>query len=202
LKSDKKLQSFYTSFMKYIFPFKIFLISSFILLCIKTTYAQSRSGIGIDYGANKPLSSDYNFGSGIQLFGDVAIGSKWAITPDMGYDRLNSTGRIYYDAKNLNNRRIGSVDLFHLGLSGKYCFSREWFAKAGAMLYAGSGNEDIAGAGISGMGTVGYNLELDEHSNFELSFNTTFVDIQSGDNGVTPIAGLKVAYLFDFRSAK
>ena len=70
------------------------------------------------------------------------------------------------------------------------------------MLYAGGSNEDIAGADISGTAAVGYNLELDEHSNFELSFNTTFVDIQSGGNGVTPIAGLKVAYVFDFRKSK
>src|ERR1700750_2934153 len=103
------------------------LVLVFFLFFTQTTYSQSRSGIGIAYDANKPLSSDYNFGSGIQFFGDIAIGNKWAITPDLGYDRLNSKGRIYYDAKNLNNRRIGSVDLFHFGLAGKYCFSREWF---------------------------------------------------------------------------
>jgi hypothetical protein len=181
---------------------KITFVFSLILFIVNVTYSQSRSSIGIAYGANKPLSSDYNFGSGIQFFGDIAIGSKWAITPDLGYDRLNSKGRIYYDAKNLNNKRIGSVDLFHLGLSGKYCFSREWFARAGAILYAGGGNEDIAGAGISGTAAVGYNLELDEHSTFELSFNTIVIDIQSGGNGVTPIAGLKVAYVFDFRKNK
>ena len=178
------------------------IIITFFFLGTQATYGQSRSGIGIAYGANKPLSSDYNFGSGIQLFGDIAIGSKWAITPDLGYDRLNSKGRIYYDAKNLNNRRVSSVDLFHLGLSGKYCFNKEWFVRVGAMFYAGGGNEDIVGAGIGGLAEAGYNLELDKHSTFELSFNTTVINIRSGGNGVTPIAGLKVAYVFNFKRNK
>jgi hypothetical protein len=178
---------------------KTLLICSLIFSGINTTYSQSRSGIGIAFGVNKPFSDDYSFGGGFQFLGNIAVGNKWAVVPDLGYDRLNSKGRIFYDPKNLNNKKISSVDLFHLGISGKYNFNKKWFATAGAMLFAGGGNEDIAGAGIGGTAAAGYNLDLDNHSTLALSFNTSIVNIESSGNGVTPFAALKVAYIFNFR---
>jgi hypothetical protein len=178
---------------------KTLLIGILSVLCIQVGYSQSRSGIGLAYGINKPLSNDYNTGSGFQFLGKIAIGNSWAIIPDLGYDRLNSKGRVFYDPANFNNKRIGSVDLFHLGLSGRYFFNKQWFANAGAIVYAGGGNEDIANAGIGGSAAAGYNLNLDEHSSLELSLNTSIINIQYSDNNVTPIIGLKVAYVFNFR---
>ena len=184
---------------KYTYLPKIFLLGILPLLCIQTSYSQSRSGIGIAYGINKPLSNDYNTGGGFQLLGKIAIGNNWAIIPDLGYDHLNSKGRVYYEPANLNNKRISSIDLFHLGQSGRYSFDKQWFANAGAILYVGGGNEDIANAGIGGSAAAGYNLNLDEHSSLELSLNTSIINIQYSDNSVTPIVGLKVAYVFNFR---
>jgi hypothetical protein len=184
------------SIMKYTCLTKIILTAILIAFVIPS-YSQSRSGIGIAYGVNKPFSNDYNFGSGFQFLGNVAIGNKWAITPDLGYDRLNSKGRIYYDPHYLGNRHISDLDLFHLGISGKYYFNEQWFAKAGATLYAAGGNEDIAGAGIGGSATAGYILNLDEHNNLELSFSTDVIKADS--NGTVPFAGLKVAYVFNFK---
>src|ERR1700743_671407 len=166
--------------MRNTFPFKIFLITGFLLICISAAYSQSQSGIGIAYGVNKPFNNDYNLGSGFQLFGNIAAGNKWAIVPDLGYDRINSKLRTYYDPKYLGTRRISNLDLFHLGVSGKYYFSKQWFARAGATLFAAGGNEDIAGAGIGGSAAAGYTLPLDAHNNLELALSTDVITVDSG----------------------
>ncbi|MGZ3872125.1 MAG: hypothetical protein ACXVJD_04370 [Mucilaginibacter sp.] len=182
--------------MKYSHLTKL-LFFSLIVFSFKS-YSQARSGIGVAYGPNKPFSNDYNWGSGFQLMGNIELSGKWAIVPNLGYDKLDSKQRIYYDPANFNNKRITDIDLFYLGASGKYCFNRLLFAKAGAILYAAGGNEDLADAGIGGNVAGGVNLNLDAHSTIEVSLYTSVINIHSGGNGITPVAGFKVAYVFNF----
>ena len=184
--------------MKYKHNLSTLLIIPLIFLSVKS-HSQARSGIGFAYGPNKPFSNDYNWGSGFQMLGNIALGDKWAIVPNFGYDRLNSKNRIYYDPANFNYRRAFNIDLFYLGAMGKYCFNKYVFAKAGPILYAGGGNEDIAALGIGGTASGGVNLILDRHSTIEASLYTTVINIESSGNGITPVAGLKFAYVFNFR---
>ena len=184
--------------MKYKHNLNALLIIPLLFLSVQS-FSQARSGIGFAYGPNKPFSNDYNWGSGFQVLGNIAIGDKWAIVPNIGYDKLNSKNRIYYDPANLNNKRISNIDLFYLGTSGKCCFNRYLFAKAGTILYVGGGNEDIAALGIGGTVSGGVNLNLDRHSTIEASLFTTVINIESVGNGITPVAGLKFAYVFNFR---
>lgn len=188
--------------MKQSFLSKFLVIVALSLGIAQITCGQSKSGIGVAYGINKPFSGDYTTGGSFQIFGNIALSNKWAIVPNVGYDRLNSNHRVVYDATGFAVKRISSIDMVHLGASGKYCFNNQWFAKAGATIYAAGGNEDLAGLGIGGSAAAGYNLNLDEHNNLELSINTDVVDIQSGGNGITPMAGLKVAYVFNFKGGR
>lgn len=188
--------------MKSSYLSKLVLIFALSFGVIQLAHSQSKSGIGAAYGLNKPFSSDYGTAGSFQIFGNIAVSSKWAIVPNVGYDKLNSNQRVVYDASGFATKRISNVDMLHLGVSGKYCFNDQWFAKAGATLYAAGGNEDLAGAGIGGSAAAGYNLNLDEHNNLELSINTDVVSIQSGGNGVTPMVGFKVAYAFNFKGGR
>ncbi|MDP9078431.1 MAG: hypothetical protein M3O71_13440 [Bacteroidota bacterium] len=185
--------------MKYKHNLSTLLFIPLIFLSVQS-FSQARSGIGFAYGPNKPFSNDYNWGSGFQVFGNIAIsGSKWAIVPNIGYEKLNSKGRIYYDPANLNNKRISNIDLFYLGAMGKYCFNKFVFVKAGPLVYAGGGNEDIATVGIGGTAAGGVNLIVDRHNTIEASLFTTIINIESTGNGITPVAGFKFAYVFNFR---
>jgi hypothetical protein len=174
----------------------------FVLVTAGTkAFSQSATGIGLGYGASKPFSNDYNFGSGFQLFGNLAITNKWEIVPNLGYESIDSKGRVYV-VDPYYTKRISDIDLFYIGVSAKYNFNRRFFAKLGPTFYVAGGNEDIAAAGIGGTAAGGYNLDLDEHSTLELSLYTTIINIDSGGNGITPIAGFKIAYVFNFAHGK
>ncbi len=178
---------------------KAILFFGFLFFFVQLSDAQSRSGIGIGLGVNQPFSSDYNLGGSIQLQGNIAIGSKLGIVPDIGYDRINSKGGFMHVPNGLSSNKIDDIDLFHLGLSLRYFFDRHWFAGAGGMFYMAQGKEDTDGIGAGGFGGVGYNLDIDEHNTLAFSLNTSIVDIVYNGNGVTPIAGLKVAYVVNFK---
>ena len=165
------------------------------------SFAQSVSGIGLSYGGNKPFSNDYNFGTGVQLFGNIAVANKWEIVPAIGLETLNSKGRTY-QVDPYNTKYIDNISLIYLGVSGKYNFNRQFFIKAGPTLYVGAGGDDVAAAGIGGMAAGGYNLDLDERSTLELSLFATFIYVETVGNGTTPIAGFKVGYVFNFRGRK
>jgi len=186
--------------MKAIQLFRIAIFFALIVSGFKS-YSQSASGVGLGYGPSKPFSNDYNFGSGVQLFGNLAIADKWEIVPSLGLESINSKGRTY-QADPYNIKRIGNVTLIYISASGKYDFSRQFFVKAGPTLYVGAGGDDVAAAGIGGMAAGGYNWDLDEHSTLELSLFTTVIDIETTGRGVTPIAGFKVAYVFNFSHGK
>lgn len=117
----------------------------FFVLIVSGTkvFSQSATGVGLAYGPSKPFSNDYNFGSGWQLFGDLAIADKWEIVPSIGIESINSKGRVYV-VDPYNTKRIENIGLGYIGASGKYNFNRNFFAKAGPILYIGGGNEDIA----------------------------------------------------------
>ncbi|MDB5159467.1 MAG: hypothetical protein JWR50_4174 [Mucilaginibacter sp.] len=184
--------------MKNTFLLKIAFAAIFIMFGDKV-YSQARSNVGFGYGINKPLSGDYESAKGFVLQGTIAINNKIAIVPAIGYERLAADRSSYYGQPYSANNITGS-DLIYLGVSAKYHFYNNFFAKAGPILYAAGGNEDLANAGIGGIGALGYNLDLDKHSTLEFSVSTAVVNIppQTG-NGTTSIASFKVAYAFNFR---
>lgn len=104
-----------------------------LILFSRRSFAQSASGIGLSYGPSKPFSNDYNFGSGGQLFGNIAIANKWEIVPSLGVELLNSKGRTY-QVDPYNTKHIDNIGLVYLGVSGKYYFNRQLFVKAGPTL--------------------------------------------------------------------
>ncbi|MDB5145445.1 MAG: hypothetical protein JWQ66_4158 [Mucilaginibacter sp.] len=179
---------------------------TFIICCIlinaEFSYAQSRSGIGIGVGVNRPFSHDYNFGSSIQFQVNLPLGNQWAIVPDIAYDRLSSKGGYVYDPVGPPSTPIANVNLYHTGLSLKYFFSQQWYVNAGGMYYLGQGGEDTVGSGAGGWGGVGYQLDLDKYNTLLFSFTTGIVNIVYNGNGVTPIGGLKVIYVVNFKSIK
>ena len=163
-------------------------------------YSQSRSNIGFGYGINKPYSGDYNTGKGFQLQGNITITGSWSISPSLGYDRLLAKRQIINNSPYYYSNRIDNIDLTCLGVSARYSLNSNWFAKAGPVFYIAGGNEDIANLGFGGSAAVGYNLNFTPHSTLELSLSTEIINIppQAG-NGTTAIAGLKIAYVFNFR---
>lgn len=187
--------------MKNTILLKALLLIAFLSFNIKT-YSQSRSSVGFGYGINKPYSGDYNSGKGFQIQGNIAIAGKWAVSPAIGYDHLVSKHHIVYSSP-YSYSRIDNIDLIYMGASARYFLNNEWFAKAGPIFYAAGGNEDLANAGLGGSATLGYNVNFTDHSTLELSLSTEIINIppQSG-NGITSIAGLKIAYVFNFRRNK
>ena len=184
--------------MKNTLVFKITLASIFIMLGDKV-YSQARNNIGFGYGINKPLSGDYESAKGFVLQGTIAINNKIAIVPAIGYERLAADKLSYY-GQPYNSGNITGSDLIYLGISGRYNLYNNFFAKAGPILYAAGGNEDLSNAGIGGIGALVYNLDLDNHSTLEFSVNTAIVNVPPhAGNGTTSIASFKVAYAFNFR---
>ena len=186
----------YTHLLKFIIAYS----SVFLLFDIQSAYSQARSGIGIAYSKNKPYSGDYNFGGGFQVQGDIKLLDKLAIVPNFGFEEVNSKGRIVYEQ--FTTKRISSLDLFYIGASAKYFFNKNFFAKGGAIVFIAGGNEDISGGGIGGTAAAGYSLNLDNHSSLEFSVNTDLIYVKYSSNGLTPIGGLKIAYIFNFRASK
>lgn len=177
------------------------LIVTFLISGIKT-YSQSRSSVSLGYGINKPYSGNYDAGKGFQLQGNITIAGKWAISPAIGYDHLVSKRRTIYSYPYPYNY-LDNIDLIYLGALARYSLNNEWFAKAGPILYAAGGNEDLVNASIGGLATIGYNLNFTNHSTLECSLSTGIVNIPpKAGNGTTAIAGLKIAYVFNFRQLK
>jgi hypothetical protein len=179
--------------------FKTLLITTLLSSGINA-YSQSRSNIGFGYGINKPYSGDYKTGKGLQLQGNITITGKWSLSPSLGYDRLVAKRQIINNSPYYYSTRVDNIDLTCLGVSARYSLNSNWFAKAGPVFYIAGGNEDIANLGFGGSAAVGYNLNFTPHSTLELSLSTEIVNIppQAG-NGTTAIAGLKIAYVFNFR---
>jgi hypothetical protein len=194
------LESDHIKLMKQTYLLKAIILFSLVITSSRV-FSQSATGIGFGYGASRPFSNDYNFGSGFQLFGNLAIADKWEIVPNLGYESIDSKGRVYV-VDPYYTKRISNIDLFYIGGSAKYNFNRQFFAKLGPTFYVAGGNEDIAAIGIGGTAAGGYNWDMDEHSTFELSVYTTVINIDSGGNGITPVAGFKVAYVFNFAHGK
>ncbi|HEY8928850.1 MAG TPA: hypothetical protein VIM55_06650 [Mucilaginibacter sp.] len=179
---------------------KHFLFLGLIFIASKT-FGQAASGIGLAYGPSKPLSGDYKLSSGVQLFSDIAISSRWEIVPNIGVEALDSKGRVYV-VNPYYSRHIEDIGMIYAGASAKYNFSRNIFVKAGPMLFIGAGGDDISAGGIGGTAAAGYNLNLDEHSTLELSVFTSVVNIEKVGNGITAVAGLKLGYVFNFSRRK
>jgi hypothetical protein len=94
-----------------------------------------------------------------------------------------------------------SLDLLQITLATRYYITPDLFAKLGPVFYLAGGNEDLVAGGIGGTAAVGYQLMLNNRNKMEFVFNTDLINSRNGrGNGIIPIAGLKVAYSFNFRS--
>jgi hypothetical protein len=162
------------------------------------SYGQARSGLALGYIINKPFSGDYKSGTGFALNGSIAINNKWTIAPELGYDNIKANNKSYYAPGDYYNSHINSLDLFHIGVTGRYFITDGLFAKAGPIAYVGGGNEDIATLGIGGVAGAGYNLNIDPHNSLELSFSTSLINADYNDNQIL-VAAFKLAYVFNFR---
>lgn len=189
--------------MKYLSAlYSILLFALSTVLCTQNAFSQSRSSIGIRAGINKPYADAYKFGAGAALQFNIALSEKWAIEPSIAYDKINGDSETYpelYPEPSVTFIEAESLDLIHFDLAAKYYITPNLFAKLGPMVYLGGGNEDLTAGGIGGTAAVGYQLKLNLRNKLEFVFNTDLIDSNNGrGNGVIPIAGIKVAYAFNF----
>ncbi|GAA4319867.1 hypothetical protein GCM10023149_18810 [Mucilaginibacter gynuensis] len=178
---------------------KITLIIVIATLSHWQSYGQARSSIGLAYGINKPLTTDFKTGSGFNLQSSIRVSNKVAITPSLGYEKLNANFRNVYDSYGYRVYSVENIGLVYLGVGAKYYFKERFFARAGAMLYLGGGNEDLVTGGVGGALAAGYELMLDRHSDLEFTLRTDLINLRSSETKITPVIGLKVAYNFNFR---
>jgi len=188
------------------------LIFTFLFMFAQNSFSQSRSGLGVRFGINKPYADAYSFSSGAAFQVNIAFNRKWGFEPSIGYDRIKGDREtIFYPEEliKLNPElypepshtfiEAESLQLFHIDLATRYYLTSDLFAKLGPVLYIAGGNEDIVAGGIGGTAAVGYQLMMDNRNKLELVFNTDLINSRNGrGNGVIPIAGLKVAYSFNF----
>jgi hypothetical protein len=177
------------------------LVFIFLLIAnVRVGVAQSRSAIGFRYGVNKPYADVYKFGTGGALQVNLAFNRKWGFDASFNYDKINGDHSTYYspvEGRPIVFREAESLNMFHIDLAARYYIIPNFFAKLGPILYFASGNEDLAGLGVGGTAAIGYQLMLDKRNKLEFVFNTDLINVQNGV-GITPIAGLKVAYAFNF----
>ena len=172
--------------------FAILLLLSFTI----EAHSQARSNIGVAFQLNKPYSSNYNFGSGVQLQGTVALGSQFAVGLDFGYDKINAKS-----GYRPGGYPIDGLGMVYFRLPLKYVY-RSWVISAGPLFYMANAHGETDGIGVGFTGSVGYNLDLDEHNTFVFSLNTDVANITSNGHDTTPIAGLRIAYVINFKGRK
>jgi hypothetical protein len=189
------------------------LIFTFFMLIAENGFSQARSGVGVRFGINKPYADAYKFGSGAAFQFNSAFDRKWGAELSIGYDKINGDREtLYYPEEAIKMHpelyplpsrtfiEAESLNLFHIDLAAKYYITPDLFAKLGPVFYIAGGNEDLVAGGIGGTAAVGYQLMMDNRNKLEFVFNTDLIDSRNGrGNGVIPIAGLKVAYSFNFR---
>jgi len=174
------------------------LLIIFLFFISITARGQARSGIGFAFDVNKPFSNnDYSVGGGGDIQGSIALSDKWGIVSAIGVENMKGNGRPIYGPYNSITRHIDDLGLIYTGVFGKYFFNKNFFAKAGAILFVGVG-DDVEAGGIGPSAGVGYSLKADRHSSFEFSLNTDIVYIEHSP-GTIPVASVKLAYIFNFR---
>ncbi|WP_158798822.1 hypothetical protein [Pedobacter sp. L105] len=65
-------------FLSFLLFFSLFIVDA------QRSFAQSRSGLGISFGENKPFAYAYKFGTSVALQGNIAFNSKWGFEPSIG----------------------------------------------------------------------------------------------------------------------
>jgi hypothetical protein len=176
------------------------LLFAFLLMMIaQNAYSQSRSGLGLRFGINKPYADAYKFGYGAALQVNIALNQKWGFEPAVAYDKINGDTETVYLLEPYTFIEAESLDLIHIDLATRYYITPNLFARLGPVIYFASGNEHLVASGIGGTAAVGYQWMIDKRNKLEFVFNTDLINSRNGrGNGVIPIAGLKVAYSFNF----
>jgi hypothetical protein len=183
-----------------------------LLMIAQNSFSQSHSGLGVRFGINKPYADAYKFGSGAAFQVNFAFNRKWGFELSIGYDRITGDREtIYYPEELIKSHpelypeashtfiEAESLDLLHIDLATRYYITPDFFARLGPVFYLAGGNEDVVAGGIGGTAAVGYQLMMGDRNKLEFVFNTDLINSRNGrGNGVIPIAGLKVAYSFNF----
>jgi hypothetical protein len=181
------------------FHYTSLLFTLLLMTIAQHTYSQSRSGLGLRFGINKPYADAYKFGYGAALQMNIALNKKWGVELAVANDRINGDKETVYLSEPYTFIEAESLSLIHFDLAMRYYITPNLFARLGPVLYIAGGNEDLVAGGIGGTAAVGYQWMMDKRNKLEVVFNTDIIDSGNGrGNGIIPIAGLKVAYSFNF----
>lgn len=179
---------------------KIFaaVLFTFIMLFIYTEgNAQAHSGIGIGLGANVPFETGYSAGVDVNVQSNIRLGNRFALVPSLGVKEIKGDNAIVHEGyQGLSSYTRGNLSGVSLAFAGKYYFSEQWFASAGVV---GIINADRSSSG--GTIALGYQVPLDHKNSVEFNLNGALLTWSrtSGSTHV-PVAGLRIAYNFDFSS--
>jgi len=197
----KYIRKAYCYIQHHIITFNLSCIFIFIIN-VQAAVAQSSNAIGFRYGVNKPYSDAYKFGTGGAVQANIAFSKKWGFDISFNYDRIRGDQSTFFspaEKELITLSEAKSLNLFHIDLAARYYIVPDLFVKTGPIIYFAGGNEDLGGLGIGGTAAIGYQLMLDKRNKLEFVFNTDLINVQRNiGTGTTPIAGLKVAYAFNF----
>jgi hypothetical protein len=173
------------------------LLVFFLIFHSQTGFTQSRAGVGVRFGLNKPLAAAYKLGESVAFQINIPINRKWGVDPSIGYDVINVEKQIVRPINaSYDYIKPQSLKLFRIDLAARYYITPDLFTRVGPFFFVSGGNEDMAGIGIGGTAAIGYQLMLDTCNKLEFTFNTDILEAQSG-RGKKPIVGLKIAFAFN-----
>ncbi|WPU94649.1 hypothetical protein SNE25_03825 [Mucilaginibacter sabulilitoris] len=159
--------------------------------------AQARSGIGVGLGVNVPFATGYSPGIDLNVQGNIRLNNRFALVPSLGVKQIKGDNAIIHEGyQGYSSYTRGDLGGIALAFSVKYYFSDQWFTSAGIVATI---HPDRSSSG--GTLALGYQVPIDNKNNVEFNLNGTLLTWSrtSGSTHV-PVAGLRVAYNFDFRS--
>lgn len=150
------------------------------LFIFNNVIAQARNSIGIGAGINLLAESDSKIGRDRVLQANIFAHKGFVIMPTLGIEDIKSKLRSDFSVGFLN-------------LAAKYYTGKNFFVYAGPSVYVGGYDGGVIGLG--GTAGIGYEWAFDKYSS--LAFSTRADFLPSYFN-INPLAGLRVAYKFNF----
>lgn len=150
------------------------------LLIFNDVLAQARNSVGIGAGINLPAKTGYKVGRDKALQANIFAHKRFAIMPTLGIEDIKSNLRSDFNVGFLN-------------LAAKYYTGKNFFIYAGPSCYVGGNDGGVVGLG--GTAGIGYDWAFDDYSSLEVSARA---DVLPSYLHVNPLAGLRVAYKFNF----
>ncbi|MDT3403849.1 hypothetical protein QE417_002921 [Mucilaginibacter terrae] len=143
-------------------------------------FSQARNSIGVGAGLNLPINNDYKVGRDRVIQANIFARNKFALMPTLGIEDIKGKLRSDYSVGFLN-------------LAAKYYATQRIFVFAGPSCYVGGNDGGVIGLG--GTAGAGYDWAFDKYSSLEFSLRT---DLLPSYFNISPLAGLRVAYKFNF----